>query len=94
MNRNQIQEIATRLTKLDITGGDVLVLTAREGMDREKVNQVFQMAFEEYKKRGLEPPVFTILAPGQTLETLNEDKMRDHGWVRAQCPSCLTQGAE
>jgi hypothetical protein len=90
MNRNHEQQIIQRLDKLDIAGGDVVVLTANDGMDPNKVTAVFKAVHEQYLARGLEPPIFTILQPGQKLETMSDDRMRDHGWVRALCPSCLT----
>lgn len=94
MNRNQTQQIIERLEKLDITGGDVITLTATGGMHPKKVHEVFKVVFEVYKAKELEPPIFTILQPGQKLETISDEKMRDHGWVRALCPSCLTGGGD
>ena len=85
-------ELIQRLNKINVADSDVVVLTATGGMRPDQVSRVFNAVLSQYKERKLEAPIFTILQPGQTLETVDEDKMRDHGWVRALCPRCLTHG--
>lgn len=59
---------------LDATGKVLVLTTTDDEFDQAQVDELL---------RGSRASLLLVLRPGETVDALDEDQMRENGWVRA-----------
>lgn len=75
----------TEIIKLGpLDGSHVLVLRRHSPFSQDQIGRVLDLLIERSEELGLDGvPMIVTLTPGESLELLDEDAMREAGWVRA-----------
>ena len=82
MNRT-VQNLVGAFERLEIKDGDVILLRG------EYEYTALEQLAKTMNASGRKNVTLWILGDGQTVETMDEDQMREAGWVRANSPLCL-----
>jgi len=76
MNRT-VQDLVGAFERLEINDGDVILLRG------EHDYTALEQLTKTMNASGRKNVTLWVLADGQTVETMDEDQMREAGWVRA-----------
>lgn len=76
------RELVKSIQELKVQKNPVLIITVRDQQDAEHFQPFVLGAIEKLKKNGWGDPTVLLLPPDIDIKTLNDEQMKQCGWVR------------